>query len=35
MTADSEVVEFSPTDALAATMSVVEANLAAAAGASA
>lgn len=31
MAADTEIVEFSPSDALQATMSVVEANLAAAA----
>ena len=31
MAADTEVIEFSPSDALQATMSVVEANLAAAA----
>ena len=31
MTAGTEIVEFSPSDALAATMAVVEANLAAAA----
>jgi hypothetical protein len=34
MTAGTEVVEFSPTEALNATMAVVGANLAAAAGAS-
>ena len=35
LTAGTEVVEFSPTEALNATMTVVGANLAAAAGASA
>jgi hypothetical protein len=34
LTAGTEIVEFSPTGALNATMTVVEANLAAAAGAS-